>query len=362
MDLFPLEHFGNQPALIDGDSGTALSYLDLKRESEKIYALLPTKKSLVFLFCQNRLEELVAYVGLIQAGAAVCLLEAGMPSSFKEPLIERYEPDFIIESSPFAPKNYAAIESPYPTLTFLKREAETAALHPDLQLLLTTSGTTGNPKLIRLSRQNLVSNARSIIDYLAITSNERAIASLPIHYSYGLSVLHSHLLAGASVVLTQSSPAQGPFWEILNQTGCTSLAGVPFTYHLMDKIGFERLPLPTLKTLTQAGGALEPELIIKFHNVMQKRGGLFYVMYGQTEATARIAYLPPALLPEKAGAIGRAIPGGKLRLVEEELVYEGPNVMMGYAENRDDLMKGDELNGVLYTGDLGRVDADGLFF
>ena len=208
---------------------------------------------------------------------------------------------------------------------------------------------------------------------LEINPEEKAIGTLPFHYSYGLSVLHSHLLAGASVVLTPHSVVQEGFWETLNRLGCTSFAGVPYIYQMLDRIGFEGLSCPTLRTLTQAGGRLSAPLIIKFHAIMNKKNGRFFTMYGQTEATARIAYLPPAYLPEKAGAIGIPIPGGKLQIfdgereikesqIEGELVYTGDNVMLGYAEKPEDLALGDKLQGILRTGDLGYRDSDGIYY
>jgi acyl-CoA synthetase (AMP-forming)/AMP-acid ligase II len=126
---------------------------------------------------------------------------------------------------------------------------------------------------------------------------------------------------------------------------------------MLERIGMRDMDLPALRTMTQAGGRLDPQVALRYAERAR-----FFVMYGQTEATARIAYVPPERLAEKAGAIGVAIPGGELRVEDGELVYEGPNVMLGYAEERADLARGDELGGVLATGDLGHVDDDGFFF
>lgn len=345
MTLFPLESFKERICLIDGDNNRFLTYSDVKSLSEKSSGFLRKEKSLIFLFCRNLVDDVIAYIGAINAGHVVCLLDAEMSQVFKDELISLYKPCYVIDNG-------------------VCRETfnETLTLHPDLQLLLTTSGTTGNPKLIRLSKKNILSNATSIVEYLNITANERAIASLPFHYSYGLSVLHSHLLAGACLVLTKSSVVQENFWEIFKKYDCTSIAGVPYLYKLLDRIGFEKMDLPHLKTMTVAGGALEKSLILKYDEIMKKKGGQFFTMYGQTEATARIAYLPPIKLPTKAGAIGIAIPKGFLSLLDGELVYEGPNVMLGYATKPSDLAKGDELHGKLFTGDLGYFDEDHIFY
>lgn len=352
-----LENFGSRAALIDGDQDRIVSYAELKEESKKYLSLFGEQKKLIFLFNQNTLEDLILYISAVSLGHAICLLDGQMNPQFKDKLIEMYSPHFIIDKE--IHKSEDSSKGPL--------------LFEGLQLLLSTSGTTGNPKLIRLSRENLLSNAQAIVEYLNIQKEEKAINTLPIHYSYGLSVLHTHLLAGASYVLTQASVAQESFWKIFKKYKCTSLAGVPYTYKIFDRIKLDQMDLPSLKTMTQAGGKLESSLVIKFFEYMQKKGGQFFVMYGQTEATARIAYLPPKFLPQKAEAIGIPIPGGSLTLFDNdreitfpkekgELVYQGSNVMLGYAHGASDLMKEDEMHGILRTQDLGYFDEDGVFY
>ena len=247
--------------------------------------------------------------------------------------------------------------------------AEARDLHPELALLLSTSGSTGSPKLVRLSRDNVLANARSIADYLHLTDEDRAITSLPLHYCYGLSVLTSHLASGASVVLTDLSVADECFWELALRTRTTSLAGVPYTFDLLESSGFADRELPDLRYVTQAGGRMHPDQVRRFADLGRRRGFDLFVMYGQTEATARMAYLPPYLAASRPDAIGVPVPGGDFRLepVEGdladglgELVYTGPNVMMGYAERPADLARGPEL-GELRTGDLARLGDDGLW-
>lgn len=342
-ELFRFSDHSSNVALIDGDTGKKLTYTELQIAVESATKKLQKEKQLILLFCNNTIASIIEYLAALYMGHAVCLLDAQIKEELKQKFLKHYQ------------------------------HSGKLLIHPELQLLLSTSGTTGSPKLIRLSRKNIISNAKSIHSYLNITENERAVASLPIHYSYGLSVLHSHLLAGASIVLTQKSVLQKEFWDLFNREKCTSFAGVPYTYQMLNRIGFEKFSLPTLKTMTQAGGRLDKELINKFHKIMTQKNGNFFVMYGQTEATARIAYLPPELLPEKAGAIGKAIPGGSLKIYNDEteitkshvlgeLVYHGDNVMMGYADGPNDLKKGDELNGILRTGDLAYFDDEGIFY
>ncbi len=235
-------------------------------------------------------------------------------------------------------------------------------------MLLSTSGSTGSPKLVRLSRANVVANARSIAAYLGIRDSDRAITSLPLHYCYGLSVLNSHLVAGAGVVLTDLSVADECFWTLAAESRATSLAGVPYTFELLDASGFRDRDLPDLRYLTQAGGRMDPARIRAYAELGRERGWDLFVMYGQTEATARMAYLPPDLAHDRPEAVGVPVPGGSFRLagVDDqpvhvgELVYRGPNVMMGYAESPADLARGAELT-ELRTGDLARQADDGLW-
>lgn len=239
------------------------------------------------------------------------------------------------------------------------------ALHPDLRLLLSTSGSTGSPKLVRLSAENLETNATAIASYLGLTGDDVALTTLPLDYCYGLSVLHSHLLAGATVVLDDRSVTDPALWERARAEGVTSFAGVPYTFDLLGTAGWPELP--TLRQVTQAGGRLAPERVRALAEQGGREGWELIVMYGQTEATARMAYLPPALATTHPGAVGVAIPGGGFHLAPVdgaepgvgELVYRGPNVMMGYAETPADLARGAELD-ELRTGDLARFTAEGL--
>ena len=149
---------------------------------------------------------------------------------------------------------------------------------------------------------------------LGITAEHRPIAHLPIHYSYGLSVLNSHLRAGATVVLTETSLMNAEFWDTIRNHQVDSFSGVPYTYQMLRRLGLAKVNVPGIRIMTQAGGKMDPANIAFFHEQMVERGGTFWVMYGQTEATARIAILNPENLPEKLGSAGRAIPGGRLAI------------------------------------------------
>ncbi len=181
------------------------------------------------------------------------------------------------------------------------------------------------------------------------------------------------MLKGSTIVLTDKTVFFRDFWNQFNEHKCTSFAGVPYTYTMLKRINFDKIELPTLKYFTQAGGKLSEEFIKHFADYALQKKIKFFVMYGQTEATARITYVPPEKLNSKIGSIGISIPGGELKIMNDEveinnpnevgeIVYSGDNVMLGYAENTSDLSKGDELEGTLYTGDLGYKDEDGYFY
>lgn len=366
MGFWRLDHPDTNPALIDGATGQGMTYGGLRRRVDAWAGRLgASRKPLVFLLADNSADAVAAYLSALTAGAAVALLSAGVPPDLLASLIAAYRPDRIAGSAIPALGGDYEDQDGLGTLTLLarRRPPEGPDPHPDLALVLPTSGTTGSRKFVRLSHRNLRANAGAIAAYLALTPAERPITTLPMAYSYGLSVINSHLLAGGTLLLTGDSPMQRPFWDLMRDGRATSLAGVPYTYRMLARLGLDRRELPALRTLTQAGGALEQPLAARFAAMADARGWRFFVMYGQTEATARIAYVPPERLKDKIGAIGIPIPGGALSLDPEtqELIYQGPNVMMGYAEGRDDLARGDELGGCLRTGDLATVDGDGFY-
>ena len=241
-------------------------------------------------------------------------------------------------------------------------------------MLLTTSGSTGSPKFVRQSYTNIKANTNSIIQYLELDSSERPITTLPMNYTYGLSIINTHLAVGATILLTDKTLMQKEFWTFFKEQKATSFGGVPYTYEMLDKLRFMRMDLPTLRTMTQAGGKITPELHEKFAQFAFENNKKFIVMYGQCEATARMGYLPPESAVQKKGSMGIAIPGGSFSLIDidgneitnpntpGELVYKGANVTLGYAENGNDLVKGDERNGVLITGDMAQFDDEGFYY
>ena len=341
---------GSAVALIDHDGGD-VTYGELAGLVGDAAEQLGSNRRLVQVVGGGDLSSVVWYLGALQAGHAVLLTGP----EHVDALGAVHRPDVVVHTGG---REAGVVE----------RVRGTAHdLHPELALLLSTSGSTGSPKLVRLSHRNIDANAAAIATYLGLTATDRSITTLPMHYCYGLSVLHSHLAAGAGVVLNAASVVDPCFWAAAEHHRVTNFAGVPHTFELLDRVGVDQRHLPHLRFITQAGGRMAPETVRRFAVIGARQGWDLYVMYGQTEATARMAYLPPERASRRPEAVGVAVPGGSLRLDpfdgcgpgEGEVVYSGPNVMMGYADGPDDLASGAETD-ELRTGDIGRFGDDGL--
>jgi acyl-CoA synthetase (AMP-forming)/AMP-acid ligase II len=336
-------------------SGEGLSHEELRRTVADVAGKLPDVadgRRLVHLALRPDLASVTAYLATLYAGHVALVTPDDARTGA---ILDRYQPDITATGDP---------ERPFDVLTAAPRHL----LHPDLALLLSTSGSTGSPKLVRLSRQNVRSNALAIADALRLTADDRAITSLPLHYCFGLSVLHSHLVAGASIVLNEGSVLTEGLWDTVDSLGVTTMAVVPHTVELLESTGELVRPHPSLRLLAQAGGRMQPDRVVRTAALGRRQGWELAVMYGQTEATARICVLDPALVADNPDAVGRPVTGTTLHLdtsVPEasegsgEVVVRGPGVMMGYAEHPDDLALGAMLS-ELRTGDLGRIGPDGL--
>ena len=374
MFIRSIETFHSNVALIGSDS-SLVSYRQLLNQASNFARKLPTRK-LVFLVCATDVDSIVAYTSLIMTDAVVLLLDVGITDEQLTALASRYEPDYMFLPrarllSAFSKELIADLRAYCLTRTVYDNKCDFA---DDLFLLLSTSGTTGNPKLVRLSKNNVSSNMEGIIKYLEINERERAILTMPISYSYGLSVVHTHLNAGAALVIPDSGIVEKKFWKVLREQNVTSISGVPWIYEAFDRLGFYKQDLPELTCLTQAGGALDRKIIEKMVDHCQVTGKRYFTMYGQTEASPRMSYVPWDWAGEKIGSIGKPISGGQFFLETKsgevisephqvgELVYTGANVMLGYAECREDLANGDEYGGILRTGDLAYRDHDDFYY
>lgn len=346
-----LARHGERPAVLTEHG--VLSYRELSERVDDVAARLGPQRRLAVLAAANDVDSLVGYLAALTAGHPLLLVPADKPGVL-DSLVAAYDPDVVLRSGNGTP----VVEE--------RRPGTRHELHPDLAVLLSTSGSTGSPKLVRLSHENLTANAEAIAQYLGIGPDDRAATTLPMSYCYGLSVINSHLLRGAGLVLTDLSVVDPCFWELFRERRATSFAAVPYTFELLERVGFAEMDLPRLRYVTQAGGRLAPEKVRHWARFGQRRGWDLFVMYGATEATARMAYLPPDLAAEHPGCIGVPVPGGTFRidpvegLDDGELVYTGPNVMLGYAEHPADLAAGRSVE-ELRTGDLARRHPGGLY-
>lgn len=349
-----LGEYGDRPAIITDER--FLTYRELAARVADAAAQFGTQRRLVLVEGYNDLDTLVWYLGALAAGNAVLLVPGDDPST-TAPIIDRYDPDVLIRSAVGTER------------LDVRRDVTAHDLHPDLALLLSTSGSTGSPKLVRLSHDNLQANAEAIAACLGIRETDRAATTLPMHYCYGLSVIHSHLLRGAGLVLTDLSVVDACFWDLVRDAGATTFAGVPHTFELLDRVGFAEMFVPSLRYVTQAGGRMAPDDVRRYGELGQRKGFDLIVMYGATEATARMAYLPPEHTLTDPASIGRPIPGGAFTVEPVdgmddadagELVYHGRNVMLGYAQTPAELGIGRTVT-ELRTGDLARRNGDGLY-
>ena len=374
--LWDFESFADSPALI-GDTGVTLTYRDLTTLSDDIEAGVGGTASeagpLVMFICRNTLGALSGYAALINRGYPMLPLSAELPTEMRKELMNVYRPRYLLLPG--------ELRSEYPAMrevcgirdyVLLKTNyREYFPVHPALGLLITTSGSTGSAKLVRQSWDNLRFNAETIAGYLQIDASHRTITALPLQYTYGLSVLHANLLRGAAMVVTKYGFMDAEFWDLFEAENVTDFHGVPSTYEMLHRIELFEDDLPSLRTMTQAGGKLSRELQAYFGRYAAENGKRFVIMYGQSEATAAITWLPPEDTLRKPGSVGIVVPGGSVTLVDEEnnpvtgahvrgeLVYRGPNVAMGYAQRGEDLSAEDEWHGVLRTGDLAEFDEDG---
>ncbi|WP_354189271.1 non-ribosomal peptide synthetase [Arthrobacter sp. UYCu712] len=346
-----LAAFGDRAAVhVQGES---VSYGELADRVDAAARSLGTVRRLVALEADNSLPSLVVYLAALSSGHPLLILPTGGGRA-SEALVSAYDPDVLARVQ----GGEAMFE--------VRREGTRHALHPELALLVSTSGSTGSPKLVRLSAEAVQANAAAIAEYLQLRPDDRAATTLPLSYCYGMSVVNSHLCAGASVVLTDLSVVDPCFWELFRKERVTSFAAVPYTFDLLERVGFADKDLPSLRYITQAGGRLDPDRVRGYAQLGRRRGWDLFVMYGQTEATARMAYLPPDVAAEHPHAVGIPIPGGRFRLApvpgldDRELVYSGPNVMLGYAEKPEDLVLGRTVT-ELHTGDLARRTVEGLY-
>ena len=358
------------------DNKNFISYGDLLNFSNLIKEKIK-ENSLVIFLTNNSVESLMFYYSLINHDVCVLLLDSKIDQNNLDKFIKKYNPKYILIDNENKKniKKYYINEQINNFLIYESLEKKIKYdLNHNLKLLITTSGTLGDPKCVKVSKKNLESNTNSIIEYLDLTENDKTITTLPPSYSYGLSVLNTHFYVGGSIISNNFSLYQKKFWELLHKNKITNINGVPFFYEILNKIGLKRIK--GLKFLTQAGGNLDDKLFKDIVNYLEKTKMDLFLMYGQTEASPRISYCKINRNNSKIftrPSIGKVISGGKIFLKDKsgryikkpfkngEIIYQGPNVFCGYAKNFKDLAK-IEKNKKLSTGDIAYYDQDNNYF
>ena len=355
-------------AAID-DSGRSVTYGDICDFSKEFAKHLP-QRSLIFLLAENKIGSLLGYTASLSNRIVPLVISANTEEGLYNHLYDLYQPEYLWMPEAMA-EGKEVVFSAW-GYCLVKTGNSLTPMHEELSLLLPTSGSTGSPKLVRHSYRNIEANADNVRRLFKLDGTEKAMAILPMHYTMGLSVIASHLLAGATLLLSGRSLLDKGFWATLKEA--TSFTGVPYSYEILTKMRFTRMDLPNLKVITQGGGKLTEAMWNTLAQYAHDNGKQFIATYGQSECTARMAYLPAEMALDKVCSIGIAEPGGQLSIIDDndnetfegeaqgEMVYRGENVTLGYASCREDLLKGDENHGVMHTGDLARRDADGCYY
>lgn len=363
-----LRSHGEAPALMDHEASVTLDYRQLHERVEGVVKQIRGHlRSLVLLFANNDVSTIVCYLAALDAGHAVFIAPISIEHPGAQALIEAYRPELVLWRSGAVP---TALEPDYELSgpvdayrALRRRRCGDEPPHPSLALVLSTSASTGSPKAVRLSASNLAASAAQVADALAVTSTDRALLCLPLSYVYGLSVLNSSLYCGSAAVLVKGTFADRAFYTRLARAGVTTIPCVSETFEYIRRLQVDAPVLPGLRRLTHSGSPLDPSLFEYVYAGFGRHGTDIYLMYGQTEACGRMTVLPPAALPGLHRSVGRAMHSGNLSVNDQgEIVYQGPGVMLGYATCRQDLALGDTLHGLLYTGDLGRLDEHGNLF
>ncbi len=372
---------------LEGDfllgSKETISFKKLYSDSLKVASYLQEtigKDQNVLLICPNSIFFLTAYLGIIKSGNICVPLDFAIEQSNLDFIINTAEIStvFVTKSLTnrlnFGSKSNLIVEDELSQLLDSQKLDKLYSISDKNRVaeIIFTSGSTGEPKGVMISHQNIIANTNSIIDYLKLTTKDIMAVVLPFYYCYGLSLLHTHLKVGGSIVLNNSFIFLGTVINDIKNYKCTGFAGVPSHFQILLKKSqtFKTTEFPDLRYVTQAGGKLHDIFIKEFIEAFPTKE--FYVMYGQTEATARLSYLPPNLVGSKTSSIGKAIPDVLLKVINEEgeivglneegeLLALGDNIMIGYYKDKDSTNETIK-KGWLHTGDMAKVDEDGFIY
>lgn len=321
------------------------------------------RKAVVFLYTDNRIGSVEVFLNFLQSRFTITLLSPQLDIQFKLELEQAYQPYYIYDPSRAVIDGFELYEASSRIQLFKNLSEPDYPVHEQIKLLLSTSGTTGSPKFVKLSDENLVQNAYSILEFLPIRSTDVTPLNVPIIFVYGLSIFTSNCIAGGKMICTNRDILQQDFWADFDHYACTSIGGVPYVYEMLNRIGFFKKEYPSLRYMTQTGGILNHTLVQVLAEHGKRQQTQFFVMYGQTEAAGRMAYLPPDDLFTKNTSIGIPVKNGSFEINPDsnELIYLGPNIFGGYARKLEDLTTFQQSER-LQTGDIGRKDEDGYYY
>lgn len=366
-------HPAERTAAVD-NYGYEVTYGDLcKTAFELSEYMMP--RAVAFVLCENTVGALTAFVSCEHNKTVPLMLNAGLDKGLLDGLLDTYTPKYIWVSERRC-EHFSRYREVTRCYGYVLYDAGNPIYPVDdrLSLLLTTSGSTGSPKLVRYKYGNLEANAKNVADVFGWTENERPFCDLSMNYTMGLNVINSHLWVGATVVLTTYNIMSAEYWDMMKSQRCTNITGVPFSYEVFFRLRFQRMQLPDMYTFAEGGGKLTDKMFMDMVDYAEKNNKRFIATFGTTETSARLAFLDPKEARNHCGSIGKAIPEGRLSLIDDdgveimdavaegEMVYEGPNVTMGYATTREELMAGDDFNGRYATGDIARRDEEGFYY
>ena len=361
-----------QIAAVD-DQHNKILYGELINFSNKLKDIV-APRSLVFHFSENSVASFTFYIACMNLRAVPLLLSPQTDHQLVQLLIKKYKPNYIIAPERISKNFNGKVLKQYHNYKLIQQNDLLHNLFENLSLLIPTSGSTGSPKLVRHSYENIHSSVQAVAKIFELNSNHKSFVFLPMYYTMGLSAINSHIYVGATVILIRSAITDISFWKALKDNEPTNLSGVPYSYEILKKMRFFKMKMPYLKFINVGGGKLSSKIYDECVNFAEENGAKFIPTYGQTEGSSRMAFLDSEMVEIKKGSIGKSISLGTLSIInskgfesfegesEGELVYKGPNVTLGYANELSDLKKPDERNGILFTGDLARRDIDGYYY
>ena len=370
--ILGLEHINQQQLAAIDSNGDQLTYANITQLSQQISAKI-TERALCFLLVENNVGGIAWTMSMLESRKLVPLiLNVKTEDSLYQQLFDTYKPSYIC--APSSSIAHGEIVDSQFGYQLCKISDNHCSLHPELSHLLPTSGSTGSPKLVRHKYENIEAAGLNISTFFELKETDRPLMVLPLYYTMGLSMVFSHLRVGATILITGLSMTDLNFWKFIKEQQATSFTGVPYSFQILNLMRFFRMDLPHLELLTQGGGKMPTDLNVKFAEYCRDKSKRWIATYGQSECTARMAYLPAKWALDKIGSIGIAVPNGELSLIdtdgnlittprtEGEMCYRGKNVTMGYAREQADLAIGDERNGYIRTGDLAYFDEDGCYY